>query len=75
MLRDLRKYAAQTHTRLIVGGVALLLVVGLGLVALLYGVPAALMGLLCILGMLVPIALVGLVMLLLDVIVKKSRGE
>jgi hypothetical protein len=74
MLRDLRKYAAQTHTRLIVGGVALLLV-GLGLVALLYGVPAALMGLLCILGMLVPIALVGLVMLLLDVIVKKSRGE
>jgi len=75
MLRDLRKYAAQTHTRLIVGGVALLLVVGLGLVALLCGVPAALMGLLCILGMLVPIALVGLVMLLLDVIVKKSRGE
>jgi heme A synthase len=75
MLRDLRKYAAQTHTRLIVGGVALLLVVGLGLVALLYGVPAALMGLLCILGMLVPIALVGLVMFLLDVIVKKSRGE
>jgi heme A synthase len=75
MLRDLRKYAAQTHTRLIVGGVALLLVVGLGLVALLYGVPAALMGLLCILGMLIPIALVGLVMLLLDVIVKKSRGE
>jgi len=75
MLRDLRKYAAQTHTRLIVGGVALLLVVGLGLGALLYGVPAALMGLLCILGMLVPIALVGLVMLLLDVIVKKSRGE
>lgn len=75
MLRDLRKYAAQTHTRLIVGGVTLLLVVGLGLVALLYGVPAALMGLLCILGMLVPIALVGLVMLLLDVIVKKSRGE
>ena len=74
MLRDLRKYAAQTHTRLIVGGVALL-VVGLGLIALLYGVPAALMGLLCILGMLVPIALVGLVMLLLDVIVKKSRGE
>jgi hypothetical protein len=75
MLRDLRKYAAQTNTRLILGGVALLLVVGLGLIALLYGVPAALLGLLCILGGLVPIALVALVMFLLDLIVKKTRGE
>jgi len=73
MPRDLRKYASQTNVQLIVGGLVLLFVVGLGLIALIYGLNAALMGFLCLLGGMVPIGLVVLVMFGLDVIVKKSN--
>ena len=73
MPRDLRKYASQTNVQLIVGGLVLLFVVGLGLIALIYGRNAASMGLLCLLGGMVPIGLVVLVMFGLDVIVKKSN--
>jgi hypothetical protein len=75
MARDLRKFAANTNTQLIVGGLLLLFVVGLGLIALFYGMSAALVGLLCMLGGLVPIGLVALLMFGLDVIVKKSHKE
>ena len=73
MPRDLRKYASQTNVQLVVGGLVLLFVVGLGLIALIYGRNAALMGFLCLLGGMVPIGLVVLVMFGLDVIVKKSN--
>jgi len=73
MPRDLRKYASQTNVQLIVGGLVMLFVVGLGLIALVYGTNAALMGFLCMLGGMVPIGLVALVMFGLDVIVKKSN--
>jgi magnesium-transporting ATPase (P-type) len=75
MPRDLRKYASQTNVQLIVGGLVLLFVVGLGLIALIYGLNAALMGFLCLLGGMVPIGLVVLVMFGLDVIVKKSNKD
>ncbi|MHC1740085.1 MAG: hypothetical protein AB9897_03125 [Anaerolineaceae bacterium] len=68
---DLRQYASQTNKRLIIGAVVLLLVVGLGLIALIYGIKAALAGFLCLLGMLIPIGLVALLMFGLDVLVKK----
>jgi hypothetical protein len=71
MNRDLRKYASKTNTRLVIGASVLLFVVGLGLIAWIYGVTAALMGLLCLLGALVPIGLIALLMFGLDVIVKK----
>jgi len=69
--RDLRKYASKTNLRLIVGALILLFVVGLGLIAWIYGLNAALMGLLCLLGAFVPIGLIVLLMFGLDVIVKK----
>jgi magnesium-transporting ATPase (P-type) len=68
---DLRKYASQTTTQLIVGGLLLLFVVGLGLIAWIYGFRAALLGFLCLLGGLVPIGLVALIMFGLNMIVKK----
>lgn len=72
MPRDLRKFATQTNVRLILGGLGLLFVVGLGLIALIYGPNAALMGFLCLLGGMVPVGLVALVMFGLDIFVKKN---
>jgi magnesium-transporting ATPase (P-type) len=69
--RDLRKYASQTTVRLIIGGLALLFLVGLGLIWFFYGFQAALLGLLCMLGGLVPIGLVVLIMGGLDLFLKK----
>ncbi len=66
MTRDLRKYARQTNVRLVVGALLLLFIIGDGLIYLIYGKGAALFGLLCILGGLVPVGLTILVLLLMD---------
>jgi magnesium-transporting ATPase (P-type) len=71
MKRDLRHYASQTTVRLIVGALLLLFIVGDGLIGYFYGWAAAITGLLCMVGALVPIGLVMLVMGGLDWIVKK----
>ena len=70
MSQDLRKYISQTNVQLILGGLVLLFVVGVGLIAIFYGIPAALVGLLCLIGGLVPIGLVVLFLFGLDVLVK-----
>jgi len=75
MTRDLRKYASQTTVRLIIGGLALLFLVGLGLIWYFYGGQAALLGLLCMLGGLVPIGLVILLMVGLDKVVKRANKD
>ena len=59
MSRDLRKYTSQTNIQLIIGALVLLFVVGIGLIAWLYGIRAAVLGLLCLLGALVPIGLIA----------------
>ena len=56
MKRDLRNYAKRTNIQLAVGAFVLLFIIGLGLIWLLYGKGAALIGFLCLLGALVPIA-------------------
>lgn len=71
MARDLRKYASQTTVQLIIGGLILLFLVGLGLIWYFYGLQAALLGLICMLGGLVPIILVVFLMSGLDAIMKK----
>ncbi len=73
--RDLRSYARQTNVRLIAGGLLVLFIVGDGLIYLFYGTGAALTGLLCLLGGLVPIVLIILFMLLLDWVVKRANRE
>jgi hypothetical protein len=70
MKRDLRSYASQTTFRLVVGAVLLIFLVGLGLIAWIYGPGAALMGFLCLLGAFVPISLIWLSLFGLDRVVK-----
>ena len=75
MARDLRKYASQSNVQLIAGGLLLLFLVGLGLIWYFYGLQAALLGLLCMLGGLVPIGLVMLIMFGMDKILKRINKE
>jgi len=75
MSRDLRKYARSTNIRLAVGAILLLVIVGIGLIYLVYGQSAAMMGLTCLLAGLSPVILIVLILFLLDWIVKRARPE
>ena len=75
MSRDLRKYANQTITRLIAGGLLLLIVVGLGLIYLFYGLRAALTGLLCLALGLMPIILIWVIFFILERITKRVQDQ
>ena len=75
MANDLRKYARDTNIRLLVGFILILFIIGDGLIYIIYGGGAALMGILCLLGGLAPLALIGLALWGIDWIVKKDRGE
>ncbi len=72
-MRDLRKYASQTNTRLIVGGILVLLIVGDGLIWWIYGGSAAITGLLCIGAGLLPILIIIGILALMEWIVKRNR--
>ena len=75
MSRDLRKYARQTNIRLAVGAILVLFIIGDGLIYLFYGRSAALMGILCLLGGMVPVVLVLLVFQLIDWIQKRANRD
>jgi len=75
MARDLRKYGRQTNVRLIAGALVLLFVVGDGLIYLIYGSGAALMGILCLLAGMVPVLLTILVLFLLEWIRKHADRD
>jgi hypothetical protein len=75
MTRDLRKYMKDTNAQLVVGALLLLFIVGDGLIWLIYGFGAALMGLLCMLGAFVPIGLILLLLSLSDWIVKRANRD
>ena len=75
MKRDLRAYARQTNVRLAVGAFFLLFVIGIGLIYLIYGAGAASIGLICLLGSLVPIALIFIALYGIDWIVKRARPK
>lgn len=75
MTRDLRKYAKQTNVRLGIGAFFLLFVVGIALIYFNYGAGAAMMGFLCLLGALVPVALIFLSLALLDWIQKRANSD
>lgn len=74
-MRDLRKYASQTNTRLILGALLVLLVVGVGLIWAIYGIGAAITGLLCIGAGLLPVLIIIGVLWMMDYIVRKNRPE
>lgn len=75
MSRDLRKYARQTNLRLGIGMGVLLLVVGIGLIYLIWGPGAAVSGVICLLGALVPISLIFLALWVLDWIQKRANRD
>jgi hypothetical protein len=75
MSRDLRKYMKDTNVRLIVGALLALFIVGDGLIWLIYGFGAAVMGLLCMFGAMVPIVLILLLLSLSDWIVKRANRD
>lgn len=75
MSRDLRKYMRDTNTRIVIGAILLLFIVGLGLIWLIYGFGAAVTGFLCILAAFIPIGLIFLVLFGMDWIVKRANPD
>jgi len=75
MSRDVRNYMKDTNVRLVVGAVVLLFIVGDGLIWLIYGFGAAMMGILCMLGAFVPIGLILLLLNLSDWILKRAGRD
>jgi len=75
MSRDLREYAKQTSVQLGVGAFILLFIVGDGLIYLIYGKIAALMGLTCLLAGIAPIILIVIIMVILNWIVKRANRD
>jgi hypothetical protein len=75
MSRDLRHYARQTSVQLFVGFLLILLIVGEGLIYLLYGPNAAMVGLLCIAGGLAPIILIAIFFLIVQWILKRAEQD
>lgn len=73
MTRDLRKYAKQTNVRIGVGAFLLLLIVGTGLIYLVYGPGAAVGGLLCLGAAAIPIVLIFIALELMDWIQKRAN--
>ena len=69
---DLRKYSSQTNFRLVLWFIFMILFIGLGLVWLIYGRNAALLGFLCLLGTGIPVALIAIFIFGLDKLVKRS---
>ncbi len=74
MTRDLRRYAQQTNFRLLAGFILLLFIVGDGLIYVFYGQGAALMGLLCLLGVSVPLALILIALWVIDWVAKNGKA-
>jgi len=75
MTRDLRKYTQQTNVQLVIGGILILLIVGVGMIYLLYGTSAAVTGLLCILAGLAPLLLIWLFLTALGWIAKMRDSD
>jgi len=75
MSRDLRKYARQTNVRLLIGFLILLFLIGDGLIYLLYGRGAALMGLLCLGAGLVPLVLIAAILWGMEWFLKRANRK
>ncbi len=73
MSRDIRRYASQTNFRLVGGFIVLLFVIGDGLIWVFYGRGAALMGLICLLGVSLPLVLILAALWGIDWVVKHNN--
>jgi hypothetical protein len=75
MTRDLRRYGRDTNRRLLLGFFVIVFVIGDGLIYLFMGRNAAIMGLVCVLGALIPAFLVWLLLWVLEQIVRRANPE
>ena len=75
MSRDLRKYARNTNIRLLAGFIALLFIVGGGLIYMIYGLQGTIFGILCLLAGLAPLVLIALGLWGMEWIVKRANEE
>jgi hypothetical protein len=75
MKRDLRSYAKETNLRLALGAFLLLLIIGLGLIWMIYGGGAASLGFMCIMAGLAPVVLIVAAFWGLDWILKRARPK
>ncbi len=71
--RDLRAYASGTTLRLVLGGLAIVLIVGNVLIWTFYGSGAAQLSLLCMGVTLLPALLIAVVLWVMGWIVRKDR--
>ncbi len=71
-MKDLRRYARQTNARLLTGFILILFLVGDGLIYLIYGPNAAILGALCLVAGLAPLLLIWLILWILELIVKRE---
>lgn len=73
MTRDLRQYARQTNRRLLLGFILILFLVGDGLIYIIWGREAALLGLLCMLAGLLPLVVIWMILIGMEWIAKKAN--
>lgn len=73
MGRDLRRYSRQTISRLILGGIMLLFLVGGGLILAIYGPGALSTGLICMFAGLSPVFLIVIFLWVIEWISKRVR--
>ncbi len=75
MKRDLRQYSESTTLRLIVGGIAIIFLIGLLLIGIFYGVSSAIFGLICLASALFPIGLIVLAIFLIKRFVEDQNKK
>lgn len=75
MSQDLQKYQRQTIFRLIIGVLAILFMVGGGLIYLIYGPAPAAFGLLCLGAALMPVIAITAILRFFEWIVKRYREQ
>ena len=73
MRRDIRQYMKQTETRLILGFLLLVFLIGDGLIFYFYGTGAGIAGLICLAGMMVPVFLIVLFLWIAERVVKSNQ--
>ena len=73
MKRDLREYGRQTIFRLVAGVLAILFLIGGGLIYLIYGPAPAAFGLLCLGAALLPLVAITAILNFMEWIVKRYR--
>jgi hypothetical protein len=74
-MSDLRKYARQTTTRLVLGAILLVFILGDGLIYLIYGKDAAIFGLLCLLGGMIPVIGIMGILWIMDYFLKRGKRD